>query len=99
MAFDGLREEVCCNVACGVRYAVPEHVYQQARRVGKERAFHCPNGHSQFYVATEEERLKARVASLEREVADLGSRNERHALSLVYWKGMATRWKRKACSP
>lgn len=96
MPFDGLREEVCCDVSCGVRYAVPEHVYQQARRLGDGRSFSCPNGHTQHYRETEEDRLKARVASLERELTDVRSSWASNMKSLTYWKGMATRWKRKA---
>lgn len=93
---DGLREETCCTVTCGVRFAIPEHVYQQARRLGEKRSFSCPNGHAQFYRETEEERLKQRVERLERELADVRASWASNMKSIIYWKGMATRWKRKA---
>ena len=96
MSESALRAEVCCNTGCGVPFSLPEHVYQQSRRLGKERTFYCPNGHAQVYQRTEEERLKERVASLERELADVRDSWAHDMKSLTYWRGMATRWKRKA---
>ncbi len=50
---------------CGIHLAVPEDLYDFARRKG--RSIFCPLGHSFVYGDTEVERLKAETEKLERQ--------------------------------
>ena len=50
--------EVCCT--CGIAFAVPDGF--RAERLSDKRPFWCPNGHSQHYTQSEEDRLRQELA-------------------------------------
>lgn len=60
-----MRTVTCANMACGIEYAIPEHVYAQGVAHGAKRSVFCPNGHSWHFTESEEDRLRKKVAELE----------------------------------
>lgn len=57
--------ETCCN--CHVPFFMPTQMRRELL-ADKERIFYCPNGHPQHYTGkTEAEKLKDRLAALEKE--------------------------------
>lgn len=88
----------CVASTCGVQHKIPEHIDQQARKLGDKRTVYCPNGHPTVYVESEADVLRKQVEQLKRQVADLQelrsarSKDVSAALRLAsYWKGIAHR--------
>lgn len=101
LILDGFSRCVCIDPTCGVVFYAPEHIEQQAVRIGEKRTVTCPNGHGYHYQQSEADKLKDKVTRLEREVAaaiDARTANARLAEHqrrvAIYWKGIATRRKR-----
>jgi len=59
--------ETCCN--CGIQFAMPEEF--QARCLREGGSFYCPNGHSQHYSETTEQKLKHKLASVQGKLANI----------------------------
>jgi hypothetical protein len=55
----------CCK--CGTLFAVPDQVDEELIRTGRQ--FYCPNGHSQSYTESTEEKLRKAEDALARERA------------------------------
>ncbi len=53
-----LTQEECCN--CSVTFAIPTTMYTRLRQTGGN--FYCPNGHSQHYTETENQKLQKQIA-------------------------------------
>ena len=83
--------EVCPNKSCGVAHAIPRHIYDQARRYGKDRPVYCPNGHTWWYTETDLERAQAKAARLQVERDDFERAYLRQSKTARYWKGIAHR--------
>jgi len=83
---------VCVNRTCGVVFGIPEHIEEQARR-DHERSVICPNGHPFVYKQSEPERLRERIAFLERELDEVRFSRDRYMTLERYWRGRAHRKK------
>ncbi len=70
-------ETICCY-KCGVPFAVPDNLKQHF--LDSQDNFYCPNGHSQAYVTSTEQRLRKKLneqeANNERLKNLLASKNE-----------------------
>jgi hypothetical protein len=95
---DDLVTRVCPDLRCGVRYAIPQHIYDQAKSVGDKRSYWCPNGHAAVMTETNEDRLRKQVEDLKVSQAYLNERWAeacKEALQLrrriAYWRGIAHR--------
>lgn len=91
-----LESLTCCE--CGVLFAIPEHMMKEARRRGSfEIMVHCPNGHSQGWgESTEEKKRKEAERRAEREAARaarLLAERDQLDKEVSVQKGRATRFK------
>ncbi len=66
--------EICCN--CGVAFGLPSDLQEQLKN-DPNKYFHCPNGHSQHYAKSKEQRLREEAEKAlrlkENEMANLAS--------------------------
>jgi hypothetical protein len=53
---------------CGVTFAMPSDMLQNARNKGNEVTFYCPNGHGQGFTESEVTRLQRQVALKDAEI-------------------------------
>jgi hypothetical protein len=58
-----LETEECCN--CGIVFAMPD--YLRKRLLTQGGNFYCPNGHSQHYTKSENQRLREKLDEQTRE--------------------------------
>ncbi len=87
----------CCIADCLISFAVTDEFYNQ--RLKDKKCFYCPKGHSQYFLAeTEEEKLKGEISRLEKKVDFIRSCKRQIEYSRRYWKGEATKLKRKEVS-
>ncbi len=98
MADANLVTRVCPDPSCGVVYAIPPHIFNQAKSLGDKRKFYCPNGHGAVVTETNEDRLMKKAEQLEKQVEGLTSikyqqEEEIDGLhrTIRYWKGIAHR--------
>jgi hypothetical protein len=92
MCYDGFVEIVCCQ--CNIMFAIPETLHDRLHRC--HNPFYCPVGHAQHFAqVTEEERLKARVKVLERELGETEQRAKSAERSARSLKGVLTRTRNK----
>lgn len=68
----------CCK--CGIAFAVPTH-WNAKRRESKEN-FWCPNGHSQAYITSTADKLRAELATKDRALQQSLARESAQAASL-----------------
>jgi len=47
--------EICCN--CGVAFGMPSDLQEDLKN-NPDKWFYCPNGHSQHYIKSKEQRLR-----------------------------------------
>jgi len=98
MADQDLVPRVCPDAKCGVPYAIPRHIYEQAKSLGEKRTYYCPNGHAAILTETNEDRLVAKVEQLQKDIVYLnthinvvcGERNKAN-VTARYWRGIAHR--------
>lgn len=65
----------CCHEGCSVTFGMPQKMYDDRRK--DHAGFYCPNGHQQFFLQkTEEEKLKDKIAELEKRNQNLVKREE-----------------------
>lgn len=88
----------CANVECGVDFSIPDHIWNQIRRIGNDRWIYCPNGHRSHWAKSEADELEAKVADLEARLESMRSlkntmEGEISGLhrTISYWKGIAHR--------
>lgn len=97
----GYVQHACVDEKCGVTYLVPDHINQQARRLGDKRTVYCPNGHMWHYTRSEADTLREENERIKRDLDGVRGtledrRNENAYLRKLaaYWKGQARRGKR-----
>ena len=86
--------ETCCN--CGTPFAMASGLYDQLQRTGK--SFYCPNGHSQHYTETTENKLKKAeqdIKSLEDQAKWWRGEAEAKAKQLSATRGQLTKTKKR----
>lgn len=98
MADGDLVNRICPDPKCGIPYAIPLHIFNQAKSLGEKRTYYCPNGHGAVVGETKEEQLTTKVEQLEKQVEGLTSikyqqEEEIDGLhrTIRYWKGVAHR--------
>ncbi|MGD9100035.1 MAG: hypothetical protein PVF45_06110 [Anaerolineae bacterium] len=84
--------------ACGVAFGMPDNLYQKRKEDGRD--FCCPNGHNLFFRESENDKLRKRIAELEREVSYwrrdykyLRGRHDELVDQVRYWQGQARGYK------
>ena len=92
--------ETCCNKECGVSFGIPSDLYKRLKATGNW--FYCPNGHSQHYTETTEQKLRREI---EKEVQrrqwaessrdDAQKRAQRAERRTAAFKGVVTKVKRR----
>lgn len=82
---DELSSTHCC--VCGVHFAFPTSLMDDLRR--RHTSFHCPNGHSQSFIAKTETEKK-----LEQATADLAREKQRREMAEREAKSESRRAKR-----
>ncbi len=87
--YSDLEVEVC---TCGVLFAAPKHLLDNARESGKN--FYCPNGHSLVY-SSENERLKKQLQQARDRAGRLASDLDQTQARLIAQKSATTRIKRE----
>lgn len=84
--------------ACGILYAFPETLRQQALAYHNQK-FYCPNGHSQSYTGpTDAEKERARADRLERRLANKDEDLRATRASLTATKGQLTKTKKRVAN-
>jgi hypothetical protein len=77
------------HCTCGIPYAIPEALYNQAHERGK--SIYCPVGHAWHYTESTEQKLKREREKTARVQAQL----DQAEASLVAQKGVATKLRKK----
>jgi outer membrane murein-binding lipoprotein Lpp len=88
---------------CGIPFALPADFHERVQRTGE--AFWCPNGGKISYSATENDKLKARLADEKRwrenaETQAKAARDQADAAErrVTAYKGVVTRTKKRAAA-
>lgn len=78
---------------CGIQFLVPSHWHQ--KRLEDKQSFWCPNGHSQAYVKSAVDELKAQLEVSRQQVERLREQRDRADRQASAAKGQVTKIKNR----
>lgn len=85
-------DSTCC--ACGVVFWMTQQMYD--RLLQSHKAFYCPNGHSQSFIAeTEAQKYKRLYGQAEDRAAAARAERDQAEASRRAWKGQVTRLRKQ----
>lgn len=94
MTFVTLVQTQCCN--CGVYFGIEQGHCDRLRKQGPKMEHYCPNGHKQWFMEGEADKLRRERDRLQQQLAQRDDEIKRQSKQLVVAKGQITKIQKRA---